>query len=231
MAKVAFEFLETPYVGSTLDIDDEKETCIVRLDGLDCVTLFETSLGISRMLRRGKSTLDDLKREVTATRYRGGKLDGYLSRLHYTGEWMLDNAKRGNVKDLTSVLPGSIPLNKTINFMSSHPDKYRQLKANPGWAPDIRVYESRFEKSLKYVPTDRLPEAQRDLRTGDIVGIVTNVDGLDCSHTGLVFVDEEGTVRFLHASSNQKKVILDGPLLDYLLKSKTSIGIMAVRPL
>ncbi|HMS54919.1 MAG TPA: DUF1460 domain-containing protein [Fimbriimonadaceae bacterium] len=231
VAKVGQQFLETPYVGSTLDIEDHNEACVVRLDGLDCVTFFETSLGIARMLKKGGTTMADLTREVTTTRYRGGKLDGYLSRLHYTGEWMLDNAKRGNVKDLTSVLPGSLPLGKTINFMSTHPDKYRQLKANPGWVPDLRVYESRFEKLLRYVPKERMLEAERGLQTGDIIGIVTNVDGLDCSHTGMVVVDEELGVRFMHASSTQKKVILDGKLSDYLDKSKSSIGIMAVRPI
>src|SRR5437762_1637668 len=98
-AAVAMELLGTPYVGATLELDDRVESCSVNLLGLDCVTLYETSLCFARMLRHDGRTPADLLREIQFTRYRGGKLDGYLSRLHYTSDWIYDNARKAVVHD------------------------------------------------------------------------------------------------------------------------------------
>lgn len=68
----------------------------MNLTGLDCVTFFENVLDMARIFRQGKYEFDDLLAAVTHTRYRGGKLDGYLSRLHYTADWIHDNVAKGN---------------------------------------------------------------------------------------------------------------------------------------
>lgn len=221
-------FLNTPYVGSTLDLSDNSETCIVNLSGLDCVTFYETSLAISRMATLGLTSLQDLKAQLTLLRYRGGNIDGYLSRLHYTSDWIHDNSVRGNVKDLTPNMPAAVKLGKRVNFMSTHPELYRQLKANPDWVIDLIEIEKKINPN--FVPRDRVFEAERALQTGDIVGITSSKDGLDCSHTGLVYRDEDGP-RLLHASSTLKKVVLGPTVAEYIKQNTSATGIMACRPL
>ena len=129
----ARRLLGKPYVGWTLERDENQEFCFVSMDRLDCVTFAETVLGLAnvRWNSRALVSSDNLVRAVEETRYRGGRVDGYLSRLHYTSDWIYDNARKGTVIDLTKSLPGAKPFVKTINFMSQHMSVYRQLIAHP----------------------------------------------------------------------------------------------------
>jgi N-acetylmuramoyl-L-alanine amidase-like len=74
IGKIAMELKETPYVGFTLEVSKDMERCVVNLTGLDCVTFFEDSLCMARMIKRGKHSPEDLIKEVQFTRYRGGKM-------------------------------------------------------------------------------------------------------------------------------------------------------------
>ncbi len=227
---VGLSFVETPYVGWTLERSADKEFCFVTLDGLDCVTLFESSLGLARMIKQGQSRESDLIAQITKTRYRNGVVSGYPSRLHYTSDWIYDNDRKGTVKDVSAILPGAIALEKTFSFMSQHTDTYRQLKAHPELIEVIKRDEARLSKTqFSYVPTASVEAAEGSLMTGDIIGIVTKTEGMDCSHTGLI-IREGKRARFLHASSVAKKVMLDGPISEYLKRSDKSLGIMVARP-
>lgn len=231
-ARCGLALAGTPYVGATLELDDDREFCVLNLEGLDCVTFYEVSLGFARMIQNGGRTQPDLIKQITRTRYRGGKLDGYLSRLHYTSDWIFDNSKKHIVEDLTPKLPGAVRMDKQINFMSRHPDSYRQLKAHPEWVPKIAALEKEITaRKPRYVPNDKVEAIEPLLQSGDIVGIATNMDGLDCSHTGLVYVDGEGVRRFLNASSVQKQVVLGERLSVYANKYKRNLGVMIARPL
>ncbi len=229
---IALALSDTPYVGGTLDLYDDREVCCINLLGLDCVTLYENALGFARMLRHRGRSPEDLVNEITFTRYRGGKLDGYLSRLHYTSDWFNDNEKKGVVRNLTKDLPGAVRMEKRFDFMSTHPQSYRQLKANPSLVPKLAILEEKIGAQKPWhVPNDRVAEVEPLLQTGDIVGIATSADGLDCSHTGLVYVDENRVCRFLNASSVKKKVVLGERLSEYAAKYKKNLGVMIARPL
>lgn len=230
--RVAAQLVGTPYVGQTLETSDDVEVCTINLHGIDCVTYFETCLGIARMVALGQNSMADLIRQVTLTRYRGGILGGYLSRLHYTNEWIADNAKRGIVEDITPRIAGAVRFEKQLDFMSKHPESYRQLKANPDWIPKIAEIERGLSGALMYhVPKASIAAAESELQTGDIVAITTSIDGIDCSHTGLCHRDAEGRLRFRHASSSQKKVVLDGRLSEYVASNSKNLGVMIARPL
>jgi len=54
IGKVAMELKGTPYVGFTLEVSQDSEPCVVTLDGLDCVTFFEDSLDMARMIKQGR---------------------------------------------------------------------------------------------------------------------------------------------------------------------------------
>lgn len=232
VAKVGLSFRGTPYEGWTLERDADREFCFVTLETLDCVTFFESSLGIARMIRLGQSTPEQLLAQVTRTRYRDGAVGGYPSRLHYTCDWMDDNARRKNVARIP--LAGDIPLGRTIDFMSKHTTVYRQLKAHPELVREIEATEtaltSAAQDRLRYVPKAGVEAIEASLKSGDIVGVVTAIPGMDCSHTGLIVKDGK-QARFLHASSKAKEVVLGPRISEYLTASEKAIGLMAVRPL
>ncbi len=234
IGKIALELKGTPYVGFTLELSKDSEPCVVNLTGLDCVTFFEDSLCMARMLKHGKSSPEDLIAEIQTTRYRGGKMGDFTTRLHYTTDWFVDNEQKGVVKILTLELPGAEPFTQKVGIMSEHPENYRQLAAHPELVPKMRVIEEKINgRSLKYLPMDKLPAAEHLLQTGDIVGIATTARGIDMAHTGLCIKDEEGVVHFMDASSSRAKmrVTLEAEISKSLHWSPRLSGVMFARPL
>jgi hypothetical protein len=234
IGKIAMELEGTPYVGFTLEVSKDAEACVVNLKGLDCVTFFEDSLCMARMIKKGKSSPGDLINEVRFTRYRGGKMGDFTTRLHYTTDWFVDNEKKGVVKILAPELPGAEPFTQKVGIMSEHPENYRQLKAHPELIPKIRRIENEINaRSLKYVPMNELAQAEHFLQTGDIVGVATTSNGIDIAHTGLCIKDEQGIVHFMDASSSKKKmkVTLETDIAKCLNWSPKLTGAMFARPL
>lgn len=230
MGKIAKVLIATPYVGGTLEGSPER--CRIDLTGMDCVTFFESVLGISRILKKGKSSFDDLIKEITYTRYRGGKLNGYLSRLHYTADWIADNEIKKVVKNITPTLTGAVPLALNVSFMSQHPQYYPPLADDAALIPKIAEIERGINAAKHwYVPTAAVKSVEPWLATGDIVAIATSKEGLDYAHTGVIFRDERNRARFLHASLDKKRVFLDKTISGYLKGVPSHIGITIVRPI
>jgi hypothetical protein len=234
MGKIALELKDTPYVANTLEISLEKEMCSVNLKGLDCVTFFETTLDLARMLKKGKKTPRALLQEVSYTRYRGGKVKDYTSRLHYTTDWFYDNEKKHVVKILSD-LPGAEVFEQKVGYMSSHPEKYRQLAAHSELISVLKTQEDAINgRTLKYVPMAKLSGVEHLLQTGDIVGVATSATGFDIAHTGIIYKDSQGVAHFMDASSDKSKMqvtIETGPISKSLTWSKGLIGAMFARPL
>lgn len=229
VAAVGKALIDTPYVGGTLDRTPGKEVCVPLWDGLDCVTLVETSIAVARAFRTGRSVSESVGPELERIRYRGGKLDGYVSRLHYSTDWLLDNASRGIFQLLGEGWTGAERWKKQITFMSGHASSYAVLVARPELVHAIRATERALsERELPFVPRAALPGLESKFQTGDVVGFGTDVAGLDCSHVGLVTV-ESGRPWVLHASSTKKRVVLDRPLVDYVKAGKAT-GVFVARP-
>ena len=116
----------TPYGAGTLEGDTER----LRIDmqRMDCTTFVETVAAMAMTLNEGRSSWHDMVYNLERLRYRQGKLDGYASRLHYVSDWIIDNAHRGNVTDMTPrVVENPSYQVKTIDFMSRNRDKYAAL--------------------------------------------------------------------------------------------------------
>ena len=117
---------------------------MVNLKGLDCVTFFEDTLCMARMIMHGKSSPEDLINELQVTRYRGGKMGDFTSRLHYTTDWFVDNEAKSVIKILTPELPGAKPFTQKVGIMSHRPGNYRQLAAHPELVPKIQQIEDKI---------------------------------------------------------------------------------------
>lgn len=225
-------FVGTPYEDRTLE-GPGPEVCRVTMRGFDCVTFMEVSLDLARTARAGRRpTSDDLREAVTFTRYRGGRIDGYASRLHYTSEWIADNVAKGVFHDVTPSL-GGVRLPAEVRFMSTHPASYPALAAEPALVDSMR----RIERAIRavprtFVPRERVAAIESRLQTGDLIAVATSVPGLDYAHTGMIVRDPKGHSRFMHASSARGRVVIDTTIAGYLARApKSSIGISVLRPI
>ena len=228
--EIGKSFLGTDYVANTLEVGQE-EKLVINLTGLDCYIFLETSLVFSRCIKKGKSTFEDYQKELTNIRYRNGKLNQYPSRLHYFSDWIYDMNKRGIGKDITKELGGKRFVKK-INFMSTHVDSYRQLKENQKFVKEITKFERQIStREYFYIPQDEIVLVEDKIQNGDIIGITTNIEGLDIAHTGIAIRMDDGRIHFMHSPMEGKKVqITEKPLSDYIKGNKRQTGILVARP-
>lgn len=226
----AQKMIGLPYVANTLDMAGE-ETLIVHLDKVDCTTFVETVLALSLADKEGGKDFGSFKQALQRIRYRSGHLNGYASRLHYFSDWIKDNEKKGIVRERTKEIMNSTPQVLRLDFMSTHPDNYRQLKNNLPLTARIAEMEKEWKNvSVSYIPKASLNASfeESGIKNGDILAITTNIKGLDVVHTGFAtWVD--GKIHLLHASSVMKKVILDTQsLFDYSKNKKAHTGVRVI---
>lgn len=224
----------TPYVNYTLELHDRMESPSVNMLGMDCWTLFETALAMGRLVAQHSPPYSpqEMLHLIELDRYRQGHCTGkFDSRLHHLEQWLYDNEARGLVQNLTPSL-GGVPLHRSMNDMGGHPQLYRQLRADPSMVPEfVRIENELSQRGITYIPKEKVPRIESRLRNGDIVCIVSKWPGSYTSHVGLASRDKSGTLRFLHASKNYRKVTLDQRLSGYLDSFRNHAGIYVVRPL
>ena len=230
LVEAAKLFIGTPYVGSTLDKERE-ERLTVNASELDCTTLVETSLAMAMTVSEGKREFATFCENLQKIRYRDGECKGYDSRLHYISWWIADGEKKGIMRELNGkAFSGKQMLD--LGFMSRNPDKYMQLSGDSALTAAIARHEAPFrQKEVTYLPKSLLKNNPKNLpiRNGDIIALVTTIKGLDVTHMGIA-VWVKGRLHMLHASSKEKKVILDPtPLHDYLAPRKSCPGIRVAR--
>lgn len=225
---VGRRFLGRPYVAGSLD-PGGRERLVCRTDAFDCVTFVENSLAIA-LARRGPESLG-YPGQLERLRYRRGKRDGYISRLHYFSEWIQDNAERGLVRDCSAAL-GGVPDPRPLHFMTRHREAYPALRHDATFRALRQVERQLNQRPRHYIPRERVPQILDRLEDGDILAITTTVDGLDVSHVGLACRQPNGDVHLLHASSAGQAVELSsGPLLAFLREREGRSGIMVARPI
>lgn len=239
MAVVGLSFVGTPYAAGTLDADGP-ERVVIDFRGLDCVTFVENVYALTRYVRTvaagsGGAAVPRATAErvypalLSEIRYRDGRV-GYPDRLHYFSEWIADNARRGNVADVTTSL-GGIPDPEPIDFMSTHREAYRQL-SDPAYFEAIREREAVLSRRGRaYVPEARIAAVADRIQDGDIIAATSTVRGLDVAHTGLaLWVD--GELRLLHAPLAGGAVqVSEVSLAERIARIGGQDGIMVARPL
>ena len=230
MLKHAQRLLGTPYVAHTLERTEQEELFTSRSE-LDCTTFVESVMAMSLASKDdGSFSENDFATQLERVRYRGGVLDGYTSRLHYVADWINDNTSKGIIKDITAIHSQDKDMLR-LSFMSTHPDSYKHLKNNPENIARMAGIEKRLTgQQIYWLPKQKLPnEGLPWIENGDIIMLTTNIDGLDVSHMGIA-IYQNGMLHLLHASSVEKKVIVDKRTLrNQMAQSKRVTGIRVVR--
>lgn len=224
LLNVAQLFLDSVYVGKTLEIGNDSSP-VINIRELDCLTFIENTVA----LEKSQGNQDSFIHWISNIRYLDGKPLGYASRLHYFSEWILDNTEKGWVEDVTCEIGGDT-LRFNLDFMSTHPEYYPQLKQNPSTIKKIQSIEKRINNTFFcYIPKGKLKQFEYQIKDGDILGITTNVEGLDFAHNGFA-VHQNNRLYMLHASSDFKRVMLtQQSLADYLSVMQHMTGIVVLR--
>ncbi len=226
-------FIGVPYVPYTLEVNDHEEL-VVNTRQLDCTTFVETVTALKICAQQGLHTWSDYVQTLCRLRYRGGHLQDYPSRLHYFSDWIADKAHMQMVCDIQSPNPPFTALQHIkVGYMSTHPERYKALKAHPELVPAIRQQEQQLTgTTARYIPKAEVVNSdllRRYVKDGDIIAITCNKPGLDIAHLGFAVWRSDG-LHLLNASQLHGKVIEEPMTLRYYLKKhKSHTGIRIVR--
>ncbi len=238
VARIGQNFLGTRYTPHTLEVPGE-EGLVIELEELDCVTFVENVLALARLVQRAPVGILAEERVykafysgvLTNIRYRGGRLNGYPSRLHYFSEWITDNEAMGMLRHISGEL-GGVADHEPVTFMTTHADAYRQLGEDPSFLEAVREVEEVLSAQPRiYIPEQDIAAVADRIENGDIIAATSAIEGLDVAHTGIaLWVD--GRLHLLHAPLVGDSVqISELPLADRILGMTGQDGIMVARPL
>ncbi len=232
MVEIGKTFIGVDYLAHSLE-DDGPEKLVVNLRALDCVTFYENCVTLARCVKMKKTTFEDYMAQLQFLRYREGKINGYTSRLHYTTDYWFNGEKKGIMKVVTKDIFGEknvVEIPKPINFMTTHRDSYKHLKTNDENLEIIKEQEDEINARKDYfMPKGNLHMFADKVNNGDLIGITTNIAGMDIAHTG-VAIKVDGKLHFMHAPITGSKVqITEKPLHDYLAKNSKQTGIIVAR--
>lgn len=231
MQALGQQFMGAPYLEYTLDTTPT-ERLVARLDGFDCVTFVEAMLAMSRGVAQGDYSFDGYAQRLQAQRYRGDAETSYCARLHYFSEWIADNNRRGVVRDVTADLGGE-RIDRTLNFMSEHRNAYDRFAENDSLYACIQDMEAKLRTqnhAWHVIPQDEIGAVADQIEAGDIIGLATDIEGLDIAHTGLAFRDGDGQLGLLHASLSGE-VVVSPDIQQYIQQIDHQIGIVVARPM
>lgn len=230
MIKIATSFVNFPYVPSTLEVYKE-ERLIINLQEFDCTTYAENCLALARTVKKNKPWVQDFYNELQSIRYRDGKIEGYPSRLHYFSDWIYDNEKKKIVRDISN-LEEAMDFVPKVDFMSKHPENYPMFNGHSDFIREMSKTEEIISKrNLKFIPKDKIKQIENLIQNGDIIGITTDIEGMDIMH--VVIAIKQGTeTHIIHASLQHHKVLIsEETLADYVNSRKAATGIIIARPL
>lgn len=202
-------FLNTAYKESILTGDiNTPEVFVINLEEVDCFTFIEY---IEAMRRSG--SFNEFKQRLKDVRYRSGIID-FKNRNHFFTDWKVCNS------DFVFDVTEDVGAGKSREVTKRLNEKQDGTPFLPGIACT--------QREITYLQSVYIDDSVMEkLKTGDYIGIYSDKEGLDVSHTGIV-VKGHDTVKLRHASSLKKyRKVLDEDLAEYI---KAKPGIVVLRP-
>jgi hypothetical protein len=226
---IAKSFLNRPYKAHTLE-GNQTEKLVVNLREFDCSTFVESCIAMGLTYRKDDISFDKYQKYLQRLRYyKNGKIKGFESRINYFSDWLYTHEEDGLLINVTPSM-GGIAWKKNIHFMSTHWNKYPFPKDMELLGKIVKIEERINGQSYTLIPKSKVKSIENQFMNGDIIGITTNIDGLDVTHEGFAIRLQDKRVYLIHASSDFKRVMVtDKPLAEYLAKNKNQTGIMVAR--
>lgn len=203
------QFLNVSYKESTLIGNiNTPEVFVINLEGMDCFTYIDY---VEAM--RLSSSFSQFEENLKKVRYQSGKV-AFQNRNHFFTDWRKFN--RDHIDDVTERLGGEET--KTVEKMMN------KKEDGTHFLPGLRVKE----RKIKYIPSNAFDKIIMErLRTGDYVGIYSEAQGLDVSHTGIIVKDRD-KIYLRHASSKEgNRKVVDEDLISYISDKP---GLVILRP-
>jgi len=229
IVEIGKSFIGTEYKGFVLEEEGE-EHLVVNLRELDCTTYLENVLTIARCIKQNDTSFQNYLHELQYIRYRRGIINNYTSRLHYFSDWIHDNFFKYVVRDITKEIGGE-KVRFKLDYMSSHPNGYRQLSDNPEFLSVIKKTEREISKREYYfISKSKIEEIESKIDNGDMIAFTSNIKGLDVNHVGIAVRTEGKRIHILHSPEPGTKVqITPLALPEYISKLKHDTGIIVFR--
>lgn len=211
---------------------------LIRLDQFDCTTYVETMLALSRA-NNPADIHGEVKDILTQIRYANG-VPRYEERNHFPSlDWIAENTRKGFLRDVTFDLSDSAkvlvtPINKGAWMLL-------QSRKDPLGFANVNLPEDR--ESLAELPVISIRKVLLEvnnvsfleegilsrIKTGTIVNVVpfkrdltaTIGTHLDINHQA--FLIWKGSTLFIRHASSGSDFVSELPLLEYLMKRKSSI--------
>lgn len=174
-------------------IEPYKNKLVIRLDAMDC-----TEFPIYALALIGAKDYEDFMQRLIKIKYKKGVI-GDKQKLHYTFMRMQNWADQNLTKDLAGGLERAHLVEKDARMLTT-----------------VSNVQERTRKRFKYIPTARLDEAIKYLKTGDVFGFILS-DGKNkrfghdpdgtkreqiIGHMGFVWI-EDGEAYFVHSNSSR----------------------------
>jgi hypothetical protein len=154
------------------------EKFVVRDDAFDCVTFCETVL--AGAMSRAPGEFSEMLRAI---RYHDGVVT-WPERNHYFFEWSQHNIENKMCRPVA--MDGSVEIEKTVYW-------HKAL--------------GRRTFAMQVIPRAVFLDNIALLRTGDIIGFVTERPNLDFFHIGFVAFDDDGEFLLRHAAKSRDRVL------------------------
>jgi hypothetical protein len=210
--RIAFlsnSFLGLEYQESTLiGGEHTPEVFVINLQGVDCLTFIE----YIEAMRLSKS-FSEFRTMLRRVRYESGVVS-FSKRNHFFTDWIANN--NNFVRNVTGEITARAT-RKVRKILNVQEDGTFLL---PGIQP--------IERVIEHIPAEHIDDAIfHAMKTGDYVGIYSDLQGLDVSHVGIAIRD--GEMVFLRHASSQKKYrkVIDQDFKEYILNKP---GIIVLRP-
>jgi len=196
-------FLNAPY---ELNCEGEGEHAkyekwpLLNLKQVNCMTYCEIVIALAL-----SDYYEEFFNVLQHIRYRAGII-GMATRNHYTMvDWLPANA--WCLDDISAQIGGTdvAQLTRTIS--------HQTFFAGKG-IHDIPIYLPDREVTIDYVPLKKLAAHQALLKTGDIVALIQNREGIFSAHM-LLIIKKDEQIYFRHASMAEGKVV-DTPFDEYI---------------
>jgi N-acetylmuramoyl-L-alanine amidase-like protein len=203
------QFLNTIYKESTLIGNlNTPEVFVINLEEMDCFTYIDY---VEAM--RLSNSFSQFKDNLKKVRYKSGKV-AFKNRNHFFTDWIEFDSD--HIDDVTDTVGGE--KTKTVRKMLNKKEN------GTYFLPGITVKE----RKIQYIPSDAIDNTTIErLRGGDYVGIYSEVQGLDVSHTGIIIKDGN-KIYLRHASSKEgNRKVVDEDLISYISNKP---GLVILRP-